>query len=242
MNLNLPNAMLPGGATQPYVVAPVSPIRHGAAMVLDRMRYTTAPVTVVAEVDCTNLQRLYEQLKPQYAQWGIPLTYTTFFARATVRALQMHPIMNSTYTPQGYVMPKFVNLGIATQTPGVVMIPTIANAQNKSIPELAREIHSIGERAQRGMLGPMGDNATFVITNTGRYGTTLFGTPTIKPPNVGILAFETIQKRPVATADDRVEVHPMMYLALTADHRAVDGSDMAAFIGTVKQSLEALQF
>lgn len=211
-------------------------------MVLNMMRQTTVPVTVVAEVDCTNLKRLYEEAKRYWANWGVDITYSAFFARATVKALQAHPIMNSSVSTRGYLTPPYVNLGIATQTPGVVMIPTIKNAQTKSVVDLARELHSIGERARTGQLTLEMDDATFVMTNTGRYGTTLFGTPTIKPPNVGILAFESIQKRPVATADDRVEVRPMMYLSLTGDHRAVDGSDMAAFLGTVKQCLETNSF
>lgn len=228
---------------QPFVISPVTPIRQGAARVLDVMRTTTAPVTVVAEVDMSRLKHLYEEAKPKFERdMGIRLTYTPFFARATVKALQAHPIMNSTFTPMGYVVPRYVNLGIATQTPGVVLIPTITNAQSKTVAQLAREIQSIGEKARVGKLEVGPDSATFVMTNTGRYGATLFGTPTIKPPNVGILAFETIQKRPVATSDDRVEVRPMMYLALTADHRAVDGSHMAAFLTEVKRCLETLSF
>lgn len=236
--MNQPNQ----GRNSPFVVTPVSPVRQSAARVLDMGRHTTAPVTVVAEADCTNLKRLYDQAKPYWESQGVPLNLSAFFARATVKALQAHPIMNSLFTPGGYVTPRYVNLGIATQTPGVVLIPTIKNAETKSVVDLSREIDSIGERARLGQLITGMDDATFVMTNTGRYGTTLFGTPTIKPPNVGILAFEAIQKRPVATADDRVEVRPMIYLALTADHRAVDGADMAAFMGTVKRCIESASF
>lgn len=236
--MNQPNL----GQGSPFVVTPVSPMRQSAAMVLDLMRHTTAPVTVVAEADCTNLKQLYDQAKPYWESQGVPLSLSAFFARATVKALQAHPIMNSRFTPRGYVIPQQINLGIATQTPGVVLIPTITNAQTKSVVDLSREIESISERARLGQLLPGIDDATFVMTNTGRYGSTLFGTPTIKPPNVGILAFESIQKRPVATPDDRVEVRPMMYLALTGDHRAVDGADMAAFIGTVKRCIETASF
>jgi 2-oxoglutarate dehydrogenase E2 component (dihydrolipoamide succinyltransferase) len=151
--------------------------------------------------------------------------------------------MNATLTPQGYVIPRYVNLGVAMQAPGVVVIPTIHNTERKDIPTLAYELHLLGQRARAGQIRPeeMIDS-TFAITNTGRYGATLFGTPTIKPPNVGILAFESITKRPVVTEGDRIEVRPMMYLALTADHRAVDGAEMIGFLGKVKASLESLSF
>lgn len=230
------------GQGAPFTIVPVNPIRHGAARVLDLMRQTTAPVSVVTEVDCTNLKRLYGQLKPQYERAGVPLTYTPLFARATVKALQANPIMNSTFTPMGYMVHRNVHLGIATQTPGVVLLPTIQFAETKSVPQLAQEVNTIAEKARTGRLLPLPENSTFVITNTGKYGQTLFGTPTIKPPNVGILAFETIQKRPVVTADDRIEVRPMMYIVLTADHKAVDGSQMAAFVGDVKKCIENVAF
>jgi pyruvate/2-oxoglutarate dehydrogenase complex dihydrolipoamide acyltransferase (E2) component len=123
------------------------------------------------------------------------------------------------------------------------MVPIIAAAENKSIPDLAREINGIAQRARNGQLSPMDSAvASFVITNTGKFGQTLFGTPTIKPPNVGILAFEAIMKRPVALDNDEVVARPVMHVALTADHRAVDGSDMTDFVGKVKHVLENLAF
>jgi len=239
---NNPLAMgLPGGP--PFVTAPVSPMRLGAIQMLELMRFTTSPATAVAEVDVSNLQRLYDFIKPLFErQTGVPLTYTAFFARATVKALQAFPLLNAVLGPGGYVIPRYIHLAIATQAPGVVLLPTIHNAEQKNIPTLAHEIHQTGQRARAGFIGTLDADATFVITNTGRYGGTLFGTPTIKPPNTGILAFESITRRPVVVEDDRIEVRPMMYLALTADHRAVDRSVMDGFLGKVKESLETLAF
>jgi pyruvate/2-oxoglutarate dehydrogenase complex dihydrolipoamide acyltransferase (E2) component len=218
-------------------------MRIGAMQVLDQMKRTTAPVTVVGEVDMTNLIRLRSQIKPRFErQTGIKLTYTPFFARATVKALQAYPMLNGSLGSQGYVIPRRVDLGIATQAPGVVVIPTIFNAERKSVPALAHEIHVLGQRAKAGGIGPGDMNCTFVITNTGKYARSLFGAPTIKPPNTGILAFEAITKRPVVTEDDRIVVRPMMYLALTADHRAVDGAEMTGFLGKVTETLENLSF
>ena len=231
----------PGGP--PFVTVPLVPMRIGAIGVLDQMRRTTAPVTVLAEADMTNLKQLYDSVKANFErQNGFPLTYTAFFARAAVRALQAYPLLNASLIQNQYVIPRYINLGIATQTPGVVLIPTIRNAEQKSIPVLAAEIHQLGQRARAGQIGPTEMDSTFVITNTGRYGQTLFGTPTIKPPNSGILAFESIIKRPVVAEGDRIVARPMMYLALTADHRVVDGADMTGFLAKVKESLETLRF
>lgn len=207
------------------------------------MRRTATPVTVVAEVDMTNLKQLYDSVKSGFEhQTGVPLTYTAFFARATTEALMAYPLLNAVLRPNDYVIPRSIHLGIATQTPGVVLIPTIRNAEQKLIPLLAAEIHSLGQRARAGLIGPADMDSTFVITNTGKYSQSLFGTPTIKPPNTGILAFESIIKRPVVVEGDQIAVRPMMYLALTADHRAVDGADMVGFLGKVKETLEDLTF
>lgn len=226
------------------VTLPLNAIRHVTMRSLELSRQTTAPVSVVAEVDVSKLQALRDGAKGSFqATLGVPLTYMPFFARAATRALLAYPLMNATMTPAGFIIPRQVNLGIATQTAGGVMLPTIYNAERKSIAELAREIHVQTQKARLGMLtAPEMANQTFVITNTGRWGTTLFGTPVIKPPNVGILAFEAIKKRPVVVENDRVAVRPMMYIVLTADHRAVDGQEMIGFLGKVKESLENLQF
>ncbi|MDB4895463.1 MAG: hypothetical protein JWN15_1725 [Firmicutes bacterium] len=249
-----PGFMFPGGTADnpmamgmpgpPMVPVPINSVRMGTAQSMDMMRQNIAPITVVADVDVSNLKALHDWIKPSFeAQMGIALTYTPFFARATAVALQAVPIMNSIFSPQGHMVSRTVNLGIATQVPGGVMIPTIVGAEHKTIPDLAREIATIGQRARAGQLTPLDSIvASFVMTNTGKFGETMFGTPTIKPPNVGILAFEAIKKRAVALENDEIVARPVMHLALTADHRAVDGAEMAAFIGKVKQVLENLAF
>jgi pyruvate/2-oxoglutarate dehydrogenase complex dihydrolipoamide acyltransferase (E2) component len=102
-----------------------------------------------------------------------------------------------------------------------------------------RDLTLVTQRAKTGQLSPIDmSGATFVISNTGSLGESLFGTPIIKPPNVGILAFEAIKKRPVVNEYDQVVARPMMYLSLTADHRAVDGAEMIGFLSKVKETLE----
>lgn len=226
----------------PTVTLPLTPLRLAAAMFLDQAHRTTAPVTVVSEVDMTNLKTLHDWTKPLFTQsTGTPLTYTPFFAWATVQALQAYPLLNSTLADRYYVIPRYINLGVATHIPGSVVIVVLHNAEQKSVTELAQELHLKVQRARSGQLNPADlAGPTFVITNPGVWGQTLFGTPTIAPGNVGTMSFETIQKRPVVLADDRIAVRPMMHICLSADHRAVDGADMMGFIGSVKQSLETL--
>lgn len=237
------NPLAIGGSPLPPVVSiPISHVRHVSAANLEMSRQTTAPVTVFAEVDCTNLKQAHDALKANFQlTTGIPLTYTAFFARATTKALQAFPMMNGTLTTQGHVIPRYIHLGVAVETPQGVFIPAIWNAESKSIGELARIISIQSRRARAGQIAlDEMSGQTFVITNTGTFGKSLFGTPTIKPPNVGILSFEAILKRPVVDENDQVVAKPMMYMALTADHRAVDGGDMIGFLGKVKEYLETL--
>lgn len=247
--------VLPGGTAEnplamglspmpPVVTLPLTHLRQLSVHNLDISRDTNAPVTVVAEVDVSNLIALRDQVKEGFErQTGIPLTYLPFFLRATVRALMAFPLLNSALTPQGFIIPRYINVGVATHVPGAVLLPTIWNCERKGVLDLAHDVHIQTQRAKSGTM-PITEMSeqTFIVTNTGRWGKTLFGTPVIKPPNVGVLAFESIMKRPIVTEDDQIVARPMMYLALTADHRAVDGADMIGFIGTVKDSLEQLRF
>lgn len=247
--------VLPGGTADnplamgaaggpPHVTLPLTPIRQVSVQNLDRSRQTTTPVTVVAEVDCSRLQAVHDQWKPAFERnTGMALTYLPFFAQATARALKAFPLLNSILTPQGYIIPRTVHLGVAISVPGAVLIPCIRNAESKRLVDLVRDCNLLTERARTGQLSQEEmTGSTFLISNTGRWGQTLFGTPVIKPPNVGSLAFESIVKRPVVAANDQIVARPMMYLTLTADHRAVDGAEMVGFLGTVKDVLERTDF
>ncbi|MGE5674787.1 MAG: 2-oxo acid dehydrogenase subunit E2 [Mycobacterium leprae] len=229
--------------TGPQIV-PVDPLRQVAMLSLEIARHTVVPVTGVAEVDATNLKALHDRMKPEFeASTRVPLTYTAFFARAAALALQANPVMNASFSPQGYLLHPTVNLGVATQVPGGVLIPVIRDAERKSVPELAWEIAANANRARARQVTPAEmSTATFVITNPGRFGAMLFGTPVIMPSCVGSMGFESIQKRPVVLANDQIVARPMMYISLTCDHRAVDGADMARFCTAVKQILEQLKF
>jgi len=233
-----------GGPPLPAVVnLPLSHLRQVSALNLETAMRATAPVTVVAEVDATGLVAVRESLKSMAQQHlSMPLTYLPFFASATVQALKAYPILNSMLSPQGFVIPRHINLGIATSVPGGVLLPTVPGVERKGFWELARDIHIQTQKAKAGLCTALDlSGQTFVITNTGRWAATLFGTPIVNPPNVGILAFEAIKKRPVALENDQITVRPMMYLSLTADHRAVDGAEMIGFLGKVKEALEQVR-
>lgn len=235
------NPLAMGGPLYPPAVTlPLSQMRRVSMLNLEHAQRTTAPVTVVAEVDATGLVSVRESLKPLAERHlGMPLTYLPFFAMATIRALKAYPIMNAMLTPQGFIIPRYIHLAVATSVPGGVLLPVVPNAERMGFWDLARAIYVQTQKARAGRLTPQElAGQTFVITNTGRWGATLFGTPIIQPPNVGILAFEAIKKRPVVTEDDQLAIRPMMYLALTADHRAVDGAEMIGFLAKVKEALE----
>ncbi len=225
----------------PVISLPFNQFRQITIQNLERSRQSAVPVSIFAELDASNLIAARERLKPlAESLLGLKLTYLPFFARATVKALLKYPVMNSVLSPTGHVIPRQIHLGIATSVPGAVLIPTIFGAERMNFWELARAIDLQTSRAKAGQLSPAEmAMQTCVISNTGSMGgESLFGTPVLLPTNTSSLAFETIRKRPVVLANDQIGIRPMMYLSLTADHRAVDGSDMVPFIGRIKEILE----
>ncbi|MGE5673349.1 MAG: 2-oxo acid dehydrogenase subunit E2 [Mycobacterium leprae] len=223
----------------PTVTVPLSMERMTSQWSLESNR-AMAPVTVVAEVDATRLFALQEAMRPRVeATTGTPLSLDPFLARATIRALQAFPLMNATLTPQGFLVPRYVHLGVVREWPKGLAMPVIRNAERYGVADLAVELHRQRERARLGQLSSadMGSQ-TFVIVNNARWRHSLFGTPPIQSPNVGILAFEPVVRRPVVLDDDRIGVRPMMYITLSADHRAVDGVEIMGFVGKVKGLLE----
>jgi len=233
-----------GNPNPPLVTIPLNQLRQVSIRNLEQTRQSTVPVSVFGEVDCTNLISARERLKPLAEQrLGLKLTYLPFFARAVIKALQQNPIMNSALTATGHVIPRQINLGIATHVPGAVLIPTVMAAERLGFWDLARAIDLQTRKAKAGQL-TLAEMAlqTFVISNTGSFGgDSLFGTPVLLPTNTGSIAFETIRKRPVVMGNDQLVVRPMMYLSMTADHRSVDGSDMIRMLGRVKECLEKVE-
>ena len=170
-------------------------------------------------------------------QHGTPLGFMSFFARACIAALREIPVVNAEIRGEDIVYKHYVNLGVAVGTERGLVVPIVHGADRMSFAELEREIGRLAGLAREGKLS-IDDLAggTFTISNGGVYGS-LMSTPILNPPQSGILGMHKIQKRPVAV-DDQIVIRPMMYLALSYDHRLVDGEQAVTFLVRVKERLE----
>jgi 2-oxoglutarate dehydrogenase E2 component (dihydrolipoamide succinyltransferase) len=209
----------------------------------------SAQLTCWVEVDVTRIARLREAAKAGFeAREGQKLSFLPFFARATVEALKVHPKVNAsidvekgeiTYHPH-------VHLGLAVDTERGLLVPVVHNADELNLAGLTRAMADIAGRTRNNKITPddLG-GGTFTLTNTGSRGA-LTDTPIINQPQVGILGTGSVVKRPVVMDDpdlgETIAIRSMVYLALTYDHRLVDGADAARFLSTVKQRLEEASF
>ena len=206
---------------------------------------TSAQLTTVVEVNVTAIARLRDRAKADFeAREGVKLTFLPFFALAAVEALKVHPRLNASIEPDGNEVTYHdaEHLGIAVDTERGLMVPVIRNAGDLNVGGLARKIADLAARTRGGQVSPDDlAGGTFTLTNTGSRGA-LFDTPIINQPQVGILGTGTVVRRPVVVQDpalgEVIAVRSMVYLALSYDHRLVDGADAARFLGTVKTRLE----
>jgi pyruvate dehydrogenase E2 component (dihydrolipoamide acetyltransferase) len=228
---------------------PLSRLRKVIAKRMVESLQTSAQLTTVVEVDVTSIARLRTAVKDEFAEReGVKLSFMPFFAKAAVDALKQHPSLNATIdTDKGEVTYYDVeNLAIAVDTERGLLTPVIKDSGDLSIAGLARKIADVAERTRTNKITPdeLG-GGTFTLTNTGSRGA-LFDTPIINQPQVAILGTGSIVKRPVVIDDanlgETIAVRQMVYLALTYDHRLVDGADAARYLTDVKQRLEAAQF
>ncbi len=207
--------------------------------------HTSAQLTTVVEADVTAIARLRERAKAAFeAREGVKLSFLPFFALAAVEALKVHPKLNAVIdTASGQVTYHDAeHLGIAVDTERGLMVPVIKNAGDLNIGGLARKIADLAGRTRAGQVSPDDlSGGTFTLTNTGSRGA-LFDTPIINQPQVGILGTGTVVKRAVVVEDpalgEVITVRSMVYLALTYDHRLVDGADAARFLLTISGRLE----
>ena len=248
-----PQAEQPPAATAPVPV--VSSLR-GTTERMTRLRrviaermvdslQTSAQLTTVIEADVTRIAHLREQVKEQFLQReGVKLSFLPFFAKAVVEALKAHPTVNASIDmAEGTVTYHDAeHLGMAVDTDRGLLVPVIRDAGELNIAGLARRIGDLAERTRTNKVTPDElSGGTFTLTNTGSRGA-LFDTPIINQPQVAILGTGAVVKRPVVVQDgdgsDVIAVRSMVYLALTYDHRIVDGADAARFLATVKGRLE----
>jgi 2-oxoglutarate dehydrogenase E2 component (dihydrolipoamide succinyltransferase) len=221
---------------------PMSPMRQAIARHMVESRRTAAHCTTIVEADLSRVAARRQELREQMRRRGVKLTYLAFVARATVEALEEHPKLNASVDGSEIVHYDDVNLGIAVALEDGLIVPVIRQAQRLSLEGMAAAIADVAERARAKRLEPDDvHGGTFTITNPGQFGAVL-ATPIINQPQVAILDLEAIVKRPIVIEGpegDSIAIHPMTYLCMSWDHRALDGADAARFLGTVKDRLES---
>jgi 2-oxoglutarate dehydrogenase complex dihydrolipoamide succinyltransferase (E2) component len=218
-------------------VVPLSPIRRAIAEHMVRSKQTAPHVTTVHEADLSRVLAYQKAHAAEFQAQGIKLTYTAFFVQAAVAALKAFPLVNASYTEQGIVMKREMNIGIAVATDEGLIVPVIKNADEKSLLGLARAVNDLATRAREKRLQPAEvQGGTFTITNYGIFGS-LFGTPIISQPQAAIMGVGALQKR-VVVIEEMMAIRPMIYLALTFDHRLLDGALGDQFMQKVKRFLE----
>jgi pyruvate dehydrogenase E2 component (dihydrolipoyllysine-residue acetyltransferase) len=219
-------------------IEPMSVIRKSIAEHMVLSRRTSAHVTTVFEVDVSRVVEARESSKRVFErEEGVKLTYTPFFVRAVTSALRSFPLLNASIDGDNIVTKKDLNIGIAVSLEGGLIVPVIHHADEKSFLGLARAVSDLAERARAKKLKPEEvQGGTFTITNPGPFGA-LFGTPIINQPQVAILGIGGIHKRPVVI-HDAIAVRSMVYLALSFDHRLIDGALADQFMADVKRRLE----
>ena len=201
-------------------------------------KQATALLTTFNEIDMTAVMQIRDRFKEKTEkQYGVKLTFMPFFVKAACMALKDIPVLNAQVDGDFIVYKHYVNMGIAVASDAGLVVPNIRDADNKGTLEISRDLADVAKRARDGKL-TMEDltGGTFTITNGGVFGS-LMSTPIVNYPQVGILGLHKIQDRPVAV-DGKVEIRPMMYVALSYDHRIVDGQHSVLFLVRVKELLE----
>ncbi|WP_342046216.1 2-oxoglutarate dehydrogenase complex dihydrolipoyllysine-residue succinyltransferase [Bacillus sp. OTU530] len=213
--------------------------RQTIAKRLVEVQHTAAMLTTFNEVDMSAVMELRKKRKDAfYEKHGVRLGFMSFFTKAVVAALKQFPLLNAEIQDDEIVVKKFYDIGIAVAAPEGLVVPVVREANEKTFAEIEREIGHLGTKARDNALTLKElQGGTFTITNGGVFGS-LMSTPILNSPQVGILGMHKIQTRPVAIDNERMENRPMMYIALSYDHRIVDGKEAVSFLTTVKELLE----
>lgn len=213
--------------------------RQTIANRLVEVQREAAMLTTFNEVDMTNVMELRSKRKESFIKkHDVKLGFMSFFTKAVIGALKEFPLLNAEIQGNELVMKKFYDIGIAVSTEEGLVVPVVRDADRLDFAGVEREIGNLGKKAVNKELG-LNDlqGGTFTITNGGTFGS-MMSTPILNAPQVGILGMHNIQKRAMVMPDDSIEVRPMMYLAVSYDHRIVDGKDAVQFLVRVKELLE----
>ena len=218
---------------------PLSPMRRAIASNMLKSKQTIPHAWTVAEVDMTSVVRFRQRVKDSFKQReGIDLTFVPIIVKAVVEGLKAVPVLNASWSDQGVVLHKDINVGVAVSVDDGLIVPVLHQADRISIAGLAKAIDDLAKRARAGKLGiPDVQGATFTVNNPGTFGTIL-SYSIIAPPQAGILAMDAIVKRPVVVEGDAIAVRSMMNLCLSFDHRVLDGVSAARFLQGVRRWLE----
>ncbi|QJC27875.1 dihydrolipoyllysine-residue succinyltransferase component of 2-oxoglutarate dehydrogenase complex [Anaplasma platys] len=216
----------------------MSKIRQVIAARLKESQNTAAILTTFNEVDMSSVMALRAKYKDNFMKrYDVKLGFMSFFIKAVVLALAEIPVLNAEISGDEIIYKDYCNIGVAVGTDKGLVVPVIKGADSMSLAEMERALVDLSVKARSGKISVADmSGATFTITNGGVYGS-LLSTPIINPPQSGILGMHAIQDRPVAI-DGKVEIRPMMYLALSYDHRIVDGHGAVTFLVRVKQYVE----
>ncbi|MBI5756599.1 MAG: 2-oxo acid dehydrogenase subunit E2 [Nitrospirae bacterium] len=219
-------------------ILPLSPMRKMIAERMVQSKNAAPHVTTTFEVDMTGIARYRETNKDAvFKSHGVHLTYLPFIIFASASALKEYPVLNSSWSDNGIVIKKYINIGIAVSLEDGLIVPVIKGADTRNLIELAKEGYDLAQRARNKRLKVEEvQNSTFTITNYGISGS-LFGTPIIMPPHAAILGIGAITKRPVII-NDSIAIRQMVYLSLSFDHRVTDGAQADKFLSKIKDILE----
>ncbi len=213
--------------------------RQTIAKRLVEVQQTSAMLTTFNEVDMTAIMELRKERKDAFEKkHDVRLGFMSFFTKAVVAALKQFPLLNAEIQGDELIIKKFYDIGIAVAAPDGLVVPVVRDANQLNFAEIESEIRELGKKARDNKLSLKElQGGTFTITNGGVFGS-LMSTPILNSPQVGILGMHKIQVRPVAIDNERMENRPMMYIALSYDHRIVDGKEAVSFLVAVKDMLE----
>jgi len=213
--------------------------RQTIAKNLVDIKQNTAMLTTFNEIDMTNLIMLRNRRKNQFLkEFGVKLGFMSFFTKAAVASLKSLPLLNAEIQDDEILIKKYYDIGIAVSTDKGLVVPVVRNADHKNVAELEKEISELAEKARNNCLAIHDlQGGTFTITNGGVFGS-LLSTPILNGPQAAILGMHSIQLRPVAVDSEQMENRQMMYVALSYDHRLIDGKEAVTFLKSIKTLIE----
>lgn len=233
-----PTPSLSGEAGRPEQRVPMTRLRARIAERLVQAQQTAAMLTTFNEVDLSAVLELRARYKDAFERThGVRLGFMSFFVKAAVEALQRYPVVNASVDGDDIIYHGYYDIGIAVSSPRGLVVPILRNCDQLGMADIEQGIVELGQKAKDGSLSfEELTGGTFSITNGGVFGS-LLSTPILNPPQSAILGMHKIQERPIV-ADGEIKIAPMMYLALTYDHRIIDGREAVQFLVTIKEAIE----